>query len=165
MPCRGRFSGALNGTFDITLEVGRASLICAVSVHGGERASGRRGRDGALPRDTSSGSHVTSSQRGATRGVREGSCPGRPAPGPARGMRHGSLEAGAAQPPGLPRGPLPLPRGSSPGSQGQVGLPIPGAAGPAGCPPTPRPSPSAQGPRSGTWALGRHLLHLNLTAT
>lgn len=48
VPCRGRFSGALNSTFDITLEVGRASLICAVSVHG-EVSESRAGGDETAP--------------------------------------------------------------------------------------------------------------------
>lgn len=170
VPCRGRFSGALNGTFDITLEAGGQSRgqsdLCSFRPRRGERASGRRGRDCALPRGTSSGSHVTSSQRGATRGVREGSCPGRPAPGPSRGMRHGSLEAGAAQPPGLPRGAAPSAPGVPPRGP-RVRLACPSLALRAlqdALPPQGR-VPQHRGLEAGTWALGRHLLHLNLTAT
>lgn len=50
-----------------------------------------------FPEGTSSGSHITSSQRGAARGVREGSCPGDLLQGHSRMMKQRSLETPRAQ--------------------------------------------------------------------
>ena len=50
-----------------------------------------------FPEGTSSGSHITSSQRGAARGVREGSCPGDLLQGHSRMMKQASPEEGLLQ--------------------------------------------------------------------
>lgn len=99
VPCRGQF-WAHSDYWTSLWKLGRRPSgqfdLCSFCPRRGERAMGRSGRDCALPRGHPEGvSHITSSQRGAARGVREGSCPGDLLQGHPRRMKQRSRHSRA----------------------------------------------------------------------